>query len=190
MENSKNLQISLLNDADKDEIISWGEKYKGTEGLDAINRYILEDFTYYTLSDVIKINYEHFPIGDDERQFFFVAKNPENEIVAWLLCDCIDMQTNKPELFVQYITVHPLHQHEGYGEALAENILLNSKKFIGVQPKNYFGYIDNTNTASKELFKKFGFKFKRMTDYYSRAEAKSPRLENSKNQEFGEQEKL
>lgn len=186
MKKSKSLQISLLNDTDKEEIISWGEKYKGTEGLDAINRYILEDFTYYTLADVIKINYEHFPIGDDERQFFFVAKNQENEVVAWLLCDCFDMHTNKPELFVQYIAVHPLHQHEGYGKELAENIILNSKKFIGVEPKNYFAYIDNSNTASKELFKKFGFKFKRMTDLYSRAEAKSPKLEHSQNQELGE----
>lgn len=177
MENS--LQISLLNENDKNEIISWQDKFDGTPGFEAIRHYILEDNTYYTLAEVLKINFEQFPIGDDERQFLFVAKNQEKEIVAWMLCDCIDMQTPHPELFIQYITVHPLHQHEGYGKELAENILLNPKNFIGVEPKNYFAYIDKSNTASRALFEQFGFNFKQITELYLRAESKSPKLEKS-----------
>lgn len=182
----KKIKISLMNDNDREEIVSWQEKYAKTEGFDAIRHYILEDYTYYTLNDVLNINFEHFPIGDDERQFLFVAKNKEEKLVAWLLCDCIDMTCKSPELFIQYVVVHPLHQHEGYGTALANEIILNSEKYIGLKPKKYFAYIDDTNTSSRNLFKKFGFSFRRMTPTYSRAVTTTPKLENNKQIEPGE----
>lgn len=184
MKKSNKSTISLMNEADKNEIILWQERYDGTAGFDAIRHYILEDVVNFTLADALRVNFEQFPIGDDERQFLFVEKDKTGEIVAWVLCDCIDMTSKSPELFIQYIAVHPLHQHEGFGETLAKEILLTPKRYIGVSPKKFFAYIDNTNIASKNLFKKFGFSFRKMTNVYSRAVTTSPKLVEQ--QEFGE----
>lgn len=185
MKHAKKLQISLMNEQDKNEIISWQDRFDGTAGFEAIRHFILEDVQNYTLADALRINFEQFPIGDDERQFLFVQKDKSGEIVAWMLCDCIDMTSRSPELFIQYIAVHPLHQHKGYGKALASEIFLSPKKYIGVQPKKYFAYIDDTNIPSRDFFKQFGFNFRRMTNTYSRAFTTEPSL-NKGQQSLGE----
>lgn len=179
MKKSNKPKISLMTESDRNEIVAWQKNFDGTEGFEGIRHFILEDVENYTLEDVLRINFEQFPIGDDERQFLFVEKDKAETIVAWMLCYCIDMTSRSPELFVQYLVVHPLHQREGYGQAIAEEIFLSPNKYVGIKPKKFFAYVDNTNTASRELFKKFGFSFKKMTSHYSRAVTTQPQLTNS-----------
>ena len=180
MKKQAKISIELMKfPEDKNEIASWQEKYQGDKDFDSIQHFILEDQTYYGLGEVIETNHEIFAIGDDERKYAFVAKNENSEIVAWSLIDFFDITTDNPEMFIQYIVVHPKHQHKGYGEAFAQELILNSKKYVGGQPKTYFAYIDKDNTASRVLFEKFGFDFKSMTSQFLRAQTTEPKLESS-----------
>jgi len=188
MKNELNISIQpMIFPDDKNEIASWEEKYKNDKDFESIAHYILEDQTYMGLGEVIETNHEIFAIGDDERKYAFVAKNTNGEIVAWALIDFFDITTQKPEMFIQYIVVHPKMQHKGYGEAVAKELIFNAKKYIGGQPKNFFAYIDKTNLSSRKLFEKFGFGFKSMTAQFLKAETNEPRLENNNSpSEFGE----
>ena len=163
---------------DKNEIADWENKYKDDKDFESIAHYILEDQTYMGLGEVIETNHEIYAIGDDERKYAFVAKNEQNEIIAWSLVDFFDITTEKPEMFIQYIVVHPKMQHKGYGEAVAKELILNAKKYLGTQPKNFFAYIDKTNVSSKKLFEKFGFGFRSMSDQFLKAETNEPKLES------------
>ena len=186
---SSKLQICQMSEEDKQQVIDWEEKYGNLPEYDTIRQYVLEGDTYHGLKEVVLVNYEIFRIGDDEKQFSFVAKDDNGEVVAWLLCDVFDISSGSPELFVQYIITHPMHQHEGVGSEIAKEILLKPEKYIGVKPVDVFAYVDKSNTASKALFEKFGFKFYDMTPKFFRAMTEEPKLsgENTtKPQEFGE----
>ena len=183
------IQVVQMSDSDKKEVISWEERYGHMPEYDSIRQYVLEGDTYHGLKEVVLVNYEIFRIGEDEKQFSFVAKNDNNEVVAWLLCDVFDISSGAPELFIQYIITHPMHQHEGIGKEIAKEILLNPEKYIGVKPVDVFAYVDKSNIASKALFERFGFEFHDMTPKFFRAIAEEPKLldeHNSKPQEFGE----
>lgn len=172
---------------DKNEIAHWQEKYQGDKDFESIEHFILEDQTFVSLGEVIETNHEIFPIGDDERKYAFIARNESGEIVAWVLVDFFNINSKTPELFLQYIVIHPKHQHKGYGEFILKEMLFNSQKYIGGTPKNFFALIDNRNSASKSLFEKFGFNFSKMSSHILRAETAQPNLEvatNSNN--FGE----
>ena len=188
--NSKpRFQICQMSEDDKQQVINWEEKYGHLPEYDSIRQYVLEGDTYHGLKEVVLVNYEIFRIGDDEKQFSFVAKDEKGEVVAWFLCDVFDISSGAPELFVQYVVTHPMHQHEGVGTEIAKEILLKPEKYIGVKPVDVFAYIDKSNTASKSLFEKFGFSFHDMTPKFSRAYCEEPQLltDNTKNpQPFSE----
>ncbi len=182
-------RICQMSESDKQEVISWEEKYCDLPEFEGIKTYILEGDTYHGLKEVVHVNYEIFQIGDDEKQFSFVAKNENDEVVAWLLCDVFDISTKQPELFAQYIVTHPMHQHEGAGSEIAKEIFLNPEKYVGVKPVNYFAYVNKTNAPSILLLNKFGFRFDPMTEEYFRASCKAPKLASehtTKPQEPGE----
>ena len=179
MKNELNISIVPMKfPEDKNEIASWEDKYKNDKDFESIAHFILEDQTYVGLGEVIETNHEIFAIGDDERKYAFAAKNESGEIVAWSLVDFFDISTDKPEMFIQYIVVHPKMQHKGYGEAVAKELIFNTKKYDGGQPKNFFAYIDKSNHSSRRLFEKFGFGFKSMTAQFLKAETNEPKLEN------------
>ena len=188
MKNELNISIVPMKfPEDKNEIASWEDKYKNDKDFESIAHFILEDQTYVGLGEVIETNHEIFAIGDDEKKYAFSAKNKNGEIVAWSLVDFFDINTDKPEMFIQYIVVHPKMQHKGYGEAVAKELILNAKKYLGGQPKNFFAYIDKTNHSSRRLFEKFGFGFKSMTAQFLKAETSEPKLESeSSPNTFGE----
>lgn len=186
---SSKLQICQMCEEDKQQVIDWEEKYGNLPEYDTIRQYVLEGDTYHGLKEVVLVNYEIFRIGDDEKQFSFVAKDDNGEVVAWFLCDVFDISSGAPELFVQYVITHPMHQHEGVGTEIAKEILLKPEKYIGVKPVDVFAYVDKSNTASKALFEKFGFKFHDMTPKFFRAMTEEPKLSDehtTKPQEFGE----
>ena len=177
MKNPKKINIQpMLFPEDKNEIASWQAAYGDTPEFESIQKYILEGQTYYGLNEVIETNYEIMPIGDDERRLAFVAKSNDDEIIAWILVDAFDLNTSMPEMFVQYICIHPLYQNQGYGTEIAKEILLNAKQYIGVKPYAIFSYIHKNNTASMNLFKKFNFSISHMHGDYSRASSKEPKL--------------
>ena len=181
------IQVVQMSESDKNEVISWEENYGDKPCFDTIREFILEGDTYHGLKEVILVNYEIFQIGDDEKQFSFVAKDDNGKVVAWLLCDVFDITSGAPELFVQYVITHPLHQNEGYGTEIANEIFLNSEKYIGVKPVDIFAYVDKSNIQSKSLFEKFGFEFHDMTPKFFRAYAEEPRLATQNSpQEFGD----
>jgi len=81
--------------SDKNEIALWQTKFEGTPEFDSIKKYILEDNIYYNLGEVIELNYERIPIGDDEKLLALVAKNETNEIVGFTLICIYDLSTKK-----------------------------------------------------------------------------------------------
>ncbi len=187
MKNKINISIEKMNfPADKEEIAGWEDKYKNDKDFESIAHFILEDQTYMGLGEVIETNHEIFAIGDDEKKYAFVARDKNGEIVAWSLVDFFDITTEKPEMFIQYIVVHPKMQHKGYGEAVAKELILNAKKYLGAEPKNFFAYIDKTNLSSKRLFEKFGFGFRSMNEQFLKAETNEPKLESDNAKAFGE----
>ena len=188
MKKQKRLSIELMKfPEDKNEIAEWQDKYNDDKDFESIRHYILEDQTYIGLGEVIETNHEIFPIGIDEKKFAFVGKNETGEIVAWSLVDFFDINTDCPEMFIQYIVVHPKHQNKGYGKELASELILNPKKYIGGKPGSFFAYIDKSNESSRALFEKLGFDFKEMTPKFLRAHTEQPRLESDASaKSFGE----
>lgn len=165
---------------DKQEIADWETKYKDNPNFGSIRHFILEDDTYHGLAEVIETNHEIFPIGDDEKKLAYVAKNENNEIVAWSFLDVFDLSTNKPQMFLQYIVINPEFQHMGYGTEFAKELFFNAKKYIGVKPSEIFAYIKTNNEASISLFSKFNFSLVPMSGTsYFRAITKEPKLLNS-----------
>ena len=158
--NENKIKITPMNfPADKEEIANWQTKYAGTPEFNSIYEYILENNTYYTLGEVIEINYEKFPIGDDEKLLSLVAKNNQNEIVGFSIICVYDINTPKPQMFLRYIVINPAYQSQGYGTIIAKELFLNAEKYIGVKPDSIFAYIDQTNYRSQHLFQEFNFKF-------------------------------
>ena len=188
MKKQSKLSITQMNfPADKNEIAEWQNKYQGDKDFESIEHFILEDQTYIGLGEVIETNHEIYAIGDDERKFAFVARDESGEIVAWALVDFFDITTKNPELFIQYIVVHPKHQHKGYGEAVASELIFNSEKYIGGTPKNFFAFVNKKNKPSVALFKKFGFEFASKGADYMKAETNQPNLNNeTSSKSFGE----
>lgn len=187
MKKSTLIDISLMTPEDREEISSWQQIYGDTAEFESIRHFILEDMPNFTLDDVLRINYEQYPIGDDEKQVLLVARNKSKELVAWMLCDCIEMTSSSPELFVQYLVVHPMHQRKGYGSAFAGEIFFHPKEYLDLKytPKKYFAYIDNDNIASQKLVTGFGFDLNPIPrTCYSRAFTRQPKL--STGSQFGD----
>ena len=185
----KNFEIVPMDfPGDKYEIAGWEIEYGDTPGFQGIREFILENQTlenqtlenqtYRGLHEVIETNHEIYPIGDDEIKYSFVVKTKNKDIIAWLLLDEFDINTTEPELFLQYICIHPLYQNKGYGEAILSEILQNPKKYMAAKPANIFAYIKKTNLQSQKLFNKFNFQFRQLLSdqNYLRAETKEPIL--------------
>lgn len=165
---------------DKDEIDSWQQQFAGNKNFKSIEHFILEDNTFYSLGEIIETNFEIIPIGDDERKLAFVAKNDEGKVVAWFLLHVFDLNTNEPEMFFQYIVIHPEYQNSGLGTQIAKEIFLSPEKYVGVKPVEIFSYIHQVNLASQKLFKKFNFSLYPSGDNYLRAWTDCPKFVGDK----------
>ena len=55
-------------------------------------------------------------------------------------------------------------------ENLFKNLFINQKQYLGFEPENICAVVNKTNFSSVNLFKKFGFSFKRKSRSYFWAE--------------------
>lgn len=197
-----NFRIVQMGASEKQELISWEEKFGGSAEFSGIKDFVLEGDTYHGLAEMVLVNYEIFPIGDEERLLSFVAKNDSNEVVAWFLCQVFktdptkdpisamfddepstgDFFTKKDNeiysMFIKYIVTHPMLQSKGLGSQVLKELTLNSKKYIGVQPEEFSAYIHVDNLASQKVFSNLGFDFSVVTNdpRYFNATATLPNL--------------
>ena len=181
----KDFKIVDMNlDTDKPQINEWQNLYGETDEYKAIEHYILEDYTIYSLGEVIETNYEIVPIGDEEIKKALVAKTNEDEIIGFILCQAFDLKTTLPEIFLQYVVINPKYQHQGYGKAIFTEFFSNPRKYLGLtkhhkKPHYVFSFIHTTNDSSKSLYKSFGFDISKEMKPHSmvRATATLPELE-------------
>ena len=176
--------------SDKEQINNWQTLYAGTDELKAIEHYILEDHMLYDLGEVVETNFEIVHIGDNEIKKALVAKTNEDEIVGFILCQAFDLQTNLPEIFLQYIVINPKYQHQGYGKAIFTEFFSHPQKYLGLaqnqnKPHNVFSFIDKTNVSSQALYKSFGFDLSKemKNSMFVRATGTLPELEKIINQQ-------
>ena len=146
-------------ETDKPQIAEWDSAYALDPNYSSIFEFVLENGDIRGLAEVIETNYEHFPIGRNETKQTLVAKSNEGEILGFIIMSAFNLETSKPELFLQYVVVNPLYHHQCVGTNMLETLFSNFKKYIGVKPKNIFAYIHKNNTPSKKLFSHFDFSF-------------------------------
>lgn len=156
----KDFKLCKINlETDKPQIASWDTLLRDSENYESIFKFVLEDGTINGLGEVIETNYELFAIGRNETKNTFVAKTAEGEILGFVILSAFELNTSSPELFLQYVVVNPMYQHQGYGKEMLTQLFLRFKQNIGVKPKSIFAYIHKDNESSKQLFKHFGFEF-------------------------------
>lgn len=161
---------------DKQEIAKWEEEFDSSPEFSSIRRFILENNLFYGLDEVIETNHEIIPIGEDEKKLALVAKNKDNKIISWILIDAFDLTTENPSMFLQYIVLHPEYQNKGYGTKILNELFSNTKKYIGIKPKETFCYIHKDNIASQKLFNKFNFSLETTYPPYLKASAAEPKV--------------
>lgn len=166
----KDFTITPLNlEKDLPIISAWDDEFKYDTRYDTIRRFILEDNTYFGIAEVIDVNYEKFPIGNKERSHALTIKNQDNEIMGFLLSIIIDLDTNDPELIIQYIALHPNHQGKGLGKKVIKELLDNSDKYFGTKIKKFFAKVDIDNYASRKMFESLGFELNYTNTRYLKA---------------------
>ena len=178
----KDLKIVPLDlKTDIPQIAEWETKYKNHKGYKAIEHFILEDNTYYSLAEVIEINHEMYPIGEDERKHALAIKNKENNLVGFVLATIMDKTTPSPCMFLQYVVISPEFQGQGFGKKTVKEITENAEQYFDVPITEFFGYVHNQNYHSMKLMLDLGASLKAMekSSYY-RAIKYMPKLDLDK----------
>lgn len=170
------LQIKPLKISDIEDIKKWETTYKNDINYLNIVHFILEDNTYYGLDEVILANYELYPIGKDEKKFSFALKDGKTT-AGFILAHSFNL-TEEPELFLQYIVLHPEYQHKGYGKQVMQELLNNSEKYVECDPSTIYANIDKKNSDSLHLFESVGFMFREAPCGFKRAIKYTKILEN------------
>lgn len=151
----KNFQIERLSPILKQKILSWDEyKDKNIEGYENILKYVIyNDFDFY------------FKYINKDIEKNFTAYNKNNELFSYVLKENDDVKCFmscmmdgdiKPDMYIQAIVSHPLHQHEGNGTVLLKNILKNHEKYLDVKPVFISALVDTSNLACHKFLKQFG----------------------------------
>lgn len=175
------LQIVPLNiEKDVPIIKLWPKIYANHPNFNNIERFILEGNTYYGLDEVILTNYEFFHIGEDERKFCLSIINQEEIPIGFILACLFNIERNNPELILQYIVLSPEYQSLGYGTVILKELLEKPEKYFLVKPNEIYASIEKDNTASLNLFKKFGFSFTKAPYNYLRAHKSIKELQEEK----------
>ena len=115
------------------------------------------------------LKHQFFHIGDDEHKYCFSIKNNSDETVGFILACLFNLSQNNPELIIQYIVLNPNYQNLGYGTEILNEIISNSCDYFSCKPHDIYANIEKENSASLNLFKKFGFKFSTAPMGYLRA---------------------
>ena len=167
----KNFKITQL-DEEKDlaEISAWDTEYKNDSKYDSIRQFILEDYIFTSLAEVIEINHDKYPIGNYERAYALCVKDcKEEKILGFTLCSVIDLNTKEPELIIKYIVIHPDEQGKGLGKKVVSELITNSSNLFDVQVQKVFAKIDVRNRHSRKMFKSLGFDISFQSDSFYKA---------------------
>lgn len=151
--------------SDYKQVVSWDETFKDNESYKTIREYILEDFIYDNLAEVIKVNYEEYFIGDNERHYCLAIK--DKDIVAgFIIASEFDLQTDSPTLFLQYIVLSPVYQAKGHGASILKRLIYNEDNLLEKNPASVFSYIERGNFPSQKIYIEngFGFEIKRSAE--------------------------
>ncbi len=164
------IKIEALNPStDISEIATWDKKYRYDPRYDSIREFILENNTYFTLREVLYVNYEAFKIGNNERKFAFTIKNQNNEIIGFVLSLVDNLQSHNSELMIQYLVINPEHQNKGVGKVVLNELINKPKKYFNTEIASVFAKVNYKNKPSYNLFKNFGFVMKKHTTNYAAA---------------------
>lgn len=154
----KKIIINNLNLSDDiTEILDWENRYAGSDGLENIKHFVLEDNAYLSLAEVIDVNYQKFAIGGDERKFALAFRDEANKLLGFTLNSIIDLDTTSPELLIQYVVINPEHQGKGIAKQALSSLLSDPQKYYGYDVKKSFAKIDRFNVMSRKLFESLGF---------------------------------
>ena len=154
----EDLKFEILNlDTDKQEINAWQTKYSGTPGWQNIFNYVLEHGLIYSLAELIETNYERIAIGTDEVKFALTVKL-NSEVIGFVICQEFAMDTNEPELFMQYLVIRPDMQHKGFGTLVHNKLPFELEKLTGKRPVKCHCLVDKNNTPSLKLLNKNNYK--------------------------------
>ena len=154
------LTFSLFQKEDKILIHEWEKRYRDTLGFKAIKHYVLEDNIYYNLRELIEVNHESYPIGDNEFRNILIAKTEKGEVAGFIIYNVFNLN-HKPEVNLIYLAINPVMQHKGVGTQLVTELCSNYEKYFKCKPTCVFTKIDKENTPSQNLMKKFGLKLVR-----------------------------
>lgn len=178
-----NIKITPLNlDSDLKQIGNWATEFADDENYKAIEEFILEDYTYYTIAEVIQINHEQYPIGDDERKHAFAIKPQDSdEVMGFILATVMDKTTDSPSMFLQYIVISPKYQHQGIGKKALKELLENPEPYFDSKITEMFAYVHNQNFPSISLMLDIGSTLTNMQGTcYFRSLKKIPQVELDK----------
>ncbi len=154
------LTFSSIVKEDKLLIHEWETKHRNTPGFKAIHHYVLEDNIYYNLPELIDINYDRFPIGTDEFRNILIAKASKDTVAGFVLYNVFNLN-HKPEVNLIYAAINPVMQHQGVATEMLTELFTNYEKYFHCKPTCVFTKIDQTNTPSQNMIKKFGLKLVR-----------------------------
>ncbi len=164
-------------DVDLPLIFAWSDEFEkaknnGDTKIDSIYKFVFEDGLIRNFKELIFTNYEQFEIGKDERKNIIVAKTEDGKIVGFIILQIFHLNKTEPELFLQYIVVHPDFQKQKIGEQMLENLGDLLESLYGKRPVEMFAYVHKNNQASLNLFKKYdilffdqGFSYKKAIGY-------------------------
>ena len=154
-----NFTIDKLNIySDLDEISSWDDEFWNSHKYKSIRKYILEDDIYFSLRELITVNYDAYTIGKDEEKASLVIRN-NDKIIGFIISSIIDKKTKNPEWIIQYIAMHPNYQNKGYGSEVLREIITNPVDYLGINISKVFTRIEESNKVSKKTFSNLGFSF-------------------------------
>lgn len=160
-------KIKLLQfdpEVDLPQIFAWTDELEkaradGDPKFDSIYKYILENGLIRNFKELFATNYEQFEIGKDERKNIILAKTDEDKVVGFMIIQIYKLTEKEPEMFLQYIVIHPDFQGKKIGEQMLENLGGLLEKLYGKKPVELYAYVHKENTASLNLFKKFDLDF-------------------------------
>ena len=166
----KNFTIQEMSNKDREIICSWDSKFAKKPEFEDIEKFILENGLLTNLDEVIMTNHDLLSLDYRELKKAFSIYDKKENVIGFLLCFAYEIGDYSSELYLQYIVLNPNNQKQGLGTNILNEFFINQKQYLGFEPENICAVVNKTNFSSVNLFKKFGFSFKRKSRSYFWAE--------------------
>ena len=162
--------IQEMSSEDRKLINNWNLEFSGKPEFESIERFILENGLLTNLDEVIMTNHDLLSLDYREIKKAFSIYDNKTNIIGFLLCFAYEIGDYSSELYLQYIVLNPNYQKQGLGTNILKEFFINQKQYLGFEPENICAVVNRVNFSSLNLFKKFGFTFKRKSRSYLWAE--------------------